>query len=86
MEEYPHFYVCGREMKAGCIGKLFKPPMKPADKTKDGFDAALVKNSCPKDLLEAVEGMSKYMSKLEQNDAMYLNFQGSHPDFLTIAF
>lgn len=39
--------------------------MKPADKTREGFDTAFVRKSCPKDLLEHVEGMSKYMSKLE---------------------
>lgn len=42
--------------------------MKPADKTRGGFDGALVRKSSHKDLLDAVEGMSKCMSKLEQND------------------
>lgn len=78
MEEYPHFYGCGREVQAGCIGKLWKPPMKPPD--KDRFDAALAWKSCPKDLLEGVEGMSKYMSKLEKKDWIFTGlFQGSLP-------
>jgi len=37
-------------------------------------DAAVVRKSCLKELLEVFEGMSKCMSKLQQNDTMYFNF------------
>lgn len=79
MEEYPHFYGRDRELQKGCIGKLLKPPVKPARKTRVGSGAPLVRKSCLKDTLEATEGMSKDMSKLEQNDCSRGLTQGSSP-------
>lgn len=59
---------------------MLKPPMKPADKARGRFGAALVWKSCFKDLLGAIESMSKYMSKLEQNYWISRSFtQGSLP-------